>query len=417
MKNQFPRVQLHPQTLKHMKLGHPWVTEDSYTRKFPHAPFLVGTGSDRKETALLLHDENHKKIKARLWSLTPPFDISEEQFKSEFHSRLKTAFGKRKSLIQEQSRENYYLVFGESDFLPGIFLQRLKNHFVLGLYTQFWDQYLKSFIGPLIHQELKILFPELSIELWIQERNKKQEKQILNLTHPDFKEAQFVLSEYKVNYLIKINNYYDLGIYTDMSALRPVVLKKFKEFHSTENARALNLFSYTGAYSLYFLKQGFKEVVSVDLSKKYLEWLEENLKLNPQLDSAKHQSLCLSVRESFKKLNDEKRQFDLIISDPPSASSDGEKMSSSLKFYEEDLKQLLNLLAPNGMAVLFLNTHTISRKKFEEKIQSLIVSMNLQNEFSIIKRVSLENDCPSLKGFIEGDYLKGLFVQKKATHK
>lgn len=416
MKNLFPRVLLHPQTLKHMKLGHPWVTEDSFTRKFPHAPFLVGMGTDKKETALLLHDENHKKIKARLWSLTPPFDISEETFKKEFQTRLKTAFGKRKNLIQENNRENYYLVFGESDFLPGIFLQRLKNHFVLGLYTQFWDQYLKDFIAPLLISELKLLFPDLAIELWAQERNKKQEKQILNLTHPDLKEAQFLLSEYEVNYLIKINNYYDLGIYTDMSALRPVVLKKFKEFQTTENARALNLFSYTGAYSLYFLKQGFKEVVSVDLSKKYLEWLEENLKHNPDLDVSKHHSLCLSVRESFKKLHDEKRQFDLIISDPPSASSDGEKMSSSLKFYEEDLKQLLSLLAPNGIAVLFLNTHTISRKKFEEKIQSLIASMNLQNEISIIKRVSLENDCPSLKGFIEGDYLKGLFVQKKATH-
>lgn len=417
MKTPFPRVALHPQTLKHMKLGHPWVTEDSFTRKFPHSPFLVGMSADKKAAALLLHDEQHKKIKARLWSLSAPFDISEEEFKAEFHLRLKTAFSKRKGLIQENSRENFYLVFGESDFLPGIFLQRLKNHFVLGLYTQFWDHYLTSFIAPLILQELKILFPTMEIELWAQARNKKQEKQILNLTNSNINEAQFVLTEYHVNYLIKINNYYDLGIYTDMSALRPVVLKKFKEFMLPDHARALNLFSYTGAYSLYFLKNGFKEVVSVDLSKKYLEWLEENLKINPEIDSTKHLSLCLSVRESFKKLLDDKKQFELIISDPPSASSDGEKMSSSLKFYEEDLKLLLQLLAPNGIAVLFLNTHTISRKKFEEKIQSLLVSMNLQNEYSIIKRISLENDCPSLKGFIEGDYLKGLFVQKKASQK
>jgi 23S rRNA (cytosine1962-C5)-methyltransferase len=163
MKTPFPRVALHPQTLKHMKLGHPWVTEDSFTRKFPHSPFLVGMSADKKAAALLLHDEQHKKIKARLWSLSAPFDISEEEFKAEFHLRLKTAFSKRKGLIQENSRENFYLVFGESDFLPGIFLQRLKNHFVLGLYTQFWDHYLTSFIAPLILQELKILFPTMEI--------------------------------------------------------------------------------------------------------------------------------------------------------------------------------------------------------------------------------------------------------------
>lgn len=414
------RVSLHPQTIKHMLAGHPWVTEDSFTKRFPqHEKMLIGLNKDKKDFALLLNDPHHKKIKARLWKLVNTEQIKTynlDFFWDDFKKRAEESFKKRQKLIQnvETVRENFYLIFGESDFLPGIFLQKLKNHYVLGLYTTFWDEFLESSIKKILIDLLTTFFPNEEIHLWVQLRNKKQEKNLVSLTHPALRESEFTLREYGVNYKIRLNSYYDFGIYTDMSAIRPIILKKFQEINSNSNAKLLNLFSYTSAYSFYFLNAGFKEALSVDLSKKYLEWSEENYQLNPKLQAhAGHSSLCLPVQEALKKLQGEKKSFDLIIADPPSASSDGEKMSSSYKFYEEDFLNLVNLLAPKGLLVLFLNTHTISRKKFEEKIQSLILTHKLSHEIEIVKRVSLELDCPTLKGFIEGDYLKGIFVAKK----
>lgn len=414
------KVALHPQTIKHMLAGHPWVTEDSFTKRFPaQDKLLIGLNQNKKEFALLLNDPQHKKIKARLWKIAPPDEIKTYQqdlFWDDFKKRVLESFKKRYKLIQEMesTRENFYLIFGESDFLPGIFLQKLKNHYVLGLYTSFWDEYLQGPIKSMLLDLLKTTFPKEEIHLWVQQRNKQQEKNLVSLTHSNMSESEFSLIEYGVKYKIRLNSYYDFGIYTDMSAIRPIINKKFKEINKSPEPKLLNLFSYTSAYSFYFLNNGFKEAVSVDLSKKYLEWSEENFNLNPSL--VKHggySSICLPVQEALKKLSADKKYFDLIISDPPSASSDGDKISSAFKFYDEDFKSLVNVLAPKGLLVLFLNTHTISRKKFEEKIQSLIVKHQLSHEIEIVKRVSLDLDCPTLKGFIEGDYLKGIFVAKK----
>lgn len=424
LENSIPRVSLHPQTIKHIKVGHPWVTEDSFTKKFPvREKFLVGKNSDNKDFALFIHDPKHQKVKARLWSLITSdenlddnVDNMHSNFWSDFEARCTTALKKRKNLISSSERDNFYLIFGESDFLPGLFLQKFKNHYVLGTYSHFWEEYLETRIKTILLKLLQQFFQNFENHLWIQSRNKQQEKKIVNLTDPAITESQLQISEFGINYKILINSYYDFGIYTDMSAIRPIIAKKFKEISKNSSPNLLNLFSYTSAYSLYFLKENFKEVVSVDLSKKYLDWSKENLALNPELTkNGIFHSLCLPVQAALKKLKTENRSFDLIISDPPSASSDGDKMSSALKFYEEEFLNLSSLVSANGLLVLFLNTHTISRKKFEEKINSLIITHRLQNEFSIIKRIGLDNDCPTLKGFIEGDYLKGLILHRKVS--
>ncbi len=410
-----PRVKLHPQTIKYLKLGHPWVTEDSYTKKFPDSKFIVGINDRAQDEALFLQDRNHKNIKARLWSIVAPFDIDQDFFKKQLIERIKTSIQKRKWMFENEKtihgRENFYVIFGEADFLPGLFVQKLKDHYVIGSYANFWDEHIKETIFETLVTELKPSH-DITPIIWYQERNKTQEKKVINLSDPRVEQVEFTLTEFGSKLIIRINNYYDLGVYTDMSAIRPQIFKKLSEVNSNAQKSALNLFSYTGAYSLYFLKNNFKEVVSVDLSKKYLDWLEENIKLNPDFTESSHQSICAPVGKTLKDLVNNQKFFDLIISDPPSASSDGSKMSSSYKFYDEDLESMLKLLNSNGILVAFLNTHTITRKKFEDKIQTLLKQKNLDSNFQIIKRVSLCDDCPSLKGFFEGDYLKGVLIQK-----
>lgn len=414
------KVNLHPQTTKHMNAGHPWVTEDSFTKKFPlKEKFLLGVCNDKNTFNFLLHDPLHKKIKGRLWKSISSEDAkkySHESFWSDFNKRVEDSLKKRQKFIQQGliNRENFYLIFGESDFLPGLFLQKLQNHYVLSLYTNFWDEFLANEIKTILINSLKAFFPTAELYLWAQMRNKKQEKNLICLTHPELKDFDFTLIEYDLKYKIRLNSYYDVGIYTDMSALRPIILKKFKEINNSPDPKLLNLFSYTSAYSLYFLNNGFKEALSVDLSKKYLDWSLENFNLNPGIvKNGNYHSLCLSTQEALKKLRSEQKKYDLIISDPPSASSDGEKKNTAYQFYDEEFISLTQLLAPKGLLVLFINTHTISRKKFEEKINSLISQNHLSEELEIVKRVSLELDCPTLKGFIEGDYLKGILVAKK----
>ena len=117
--------------------------------------------------------------------------------------------------------------------------------------------------------------------------------------------------------------------------------------------------------------------------------------------------------KALEKLINEKSQFEVIICDPPSASSDGTTTSSALKSYEKLLPLMLKLLTSNGSLFVFLNTHAISWTKFEEKLKQIIASSEFANKINIGKRFKLNEDCLPLKGFHEGDYLKGFLIDFK----
>jgi 23S rRNA (cytosine1962-C5)-methyltransferase len=397
-----PRVNLHPASCKYLKLGHPWITADTYSNRFPKNDFfLVGVDEkNRQEIALLINDPEHKNVKARLWSLNPDDWRKPYDFKAALEDRVRAAFDKRAKLEIEKERENYYLINGESDFLPGLLVLKLKNEIVIQYYALFWKKVEKELLS--IIQEL---MPSVE-NIWIQERNFNQAKAIRSTagkTH-----SEFILTEYDVHYQIRINEYYDLGIYTDMSAIRKLMRPLLSKAKSV-----LNLYSYTGAFSVFSLKLGASSVVSVDLSQKYLTWLEENIKLNSDLDPAKHTSMCMPSEKALEKLIAESASFEAIICDPPTASSDGSTTSSALKSYEKLLPLMLKLLSRNGSLFVFLNTHTISWNKFEEKLKQIIEASEYKNQLVIGKRFKLSDDCTPLKGFHEGDYLKGLLIEFK----
>jgi 23S rRNA (cytosine1962-C5)-methyltransferase len=122
----------------------------------------------------------------------------------------------------------------------------------------------------------------------------------------------------------------------------------------------------------------------------------------------------MPCEQAMGKLILEKMKFEVIICDPPSASSDGNKFSSAIKSYESLLPQMLELLdTEKGKIFAFLNTHTISWNKFEEKLKSIIENSKFKNQVNIGKRFKLSEDCVPLKGFHEGDYLKGFLIEFK----
>ena len=400
MSKPIPKVNLHPASCKYLKLGHPWITDDSYTKKFPKdAFFLIGVDEKNKQdAALIINDPLHKTVKARLWSLNKA-DWTQD-FKTTLAERIKTAIDLRRPLMQE--RENIFLINGESDMIPGLIVQQLKNELMIQYYAMFW----KDLENELVEQ-LKLNLPHIK-DIWIQERNFDQAKAIrcVNVAKTS---SEFVLKEFDLNYQIKINQHYDFGIYSDMSAIRKNMCPYLQNKKSL-----LNLFSYTGAFSVFCLGMDFENVVSVDLSPKYLSWLEENIALNSNLKKDHHSSLCMPSEKAMDKLIDEKMKFEVIICDPPSASNDGNKISSAIKSYENLLPQMLELLdEEKGQIFAFLNTHTISWTKFEEKLKSIVDASKFKNKVVIGKRFKLSEDCLPLKGFHEGDYLKGFLIEFK----
>ncbi len=402
--NKIPECLIHPVSLKLIRNGHPWVTADNFSNKFPKSSeFIIATDDRRRGVALLLHDPYHKNIKARLWSTKAPFEREAQHFTASIQARLDQAIEKRILQKELKERENYYLCFGEADHLPGLFIIRLGDRVLIQFYTGFWNRY-----RSIIQTTLQEVFPEIKDEnCWFQLRGETRELQKLpqNAIDPERKD-EFHLQEFGLQYLIRLGSSYDHGLYTDMSSVRYSLLKFMKP-----EMKVLNLFSYTGAFSLWAMKQGALNVVSVDLSPKYIEWLQQNLALNPELDGQKHEAMTMSTDEALSRLRGEERTFDMIICDPPSSSSDGDKRTSALKSYKDLLQKMNMVLAPSGKLVLFLNTHQVSSQKFDKSIQDSLLELKLN--FKFCTRLSLGQDCPTLKGFPEGSYLKGIVLEKQ----
>lgn len=402
--SKLPRVALHPATIKHLKLGHFWVTEDSYTKKFPaNSFFLVGVNSaSREEVGIFINDPKHKHVKARLWSTLPALG----DFSEEFSKRIDIAIKKRSELKLNEQRENFLLINGENDQLPGLMVLLLKDQILVQYYALYWKE-MESDIIPLIKKSFANYFPGIPLKnIWVQERNFDQKKSIASLI--DSSTPDFVLQEFNINYQIKINENYDYGLYTDMSAIRKQMVPYISKAKSV-----LNLFCYTGAFSLFALSHGATEVFSVDLSSKYLAWLQENLLLNPSLNAGFHHSVNLATDKALTKFKSENKKFEIIICDPPSASSDGDKISNALKSYEQLLPMMLDVLESNGKIFAFLNTHQISWAKFEEKLKQIIGTSQYKDNVIIGKRFKLSEDHLPIKGFYEGDYLKGILIEFK----
>jgi 23S rRNA (cytosine1962-C5)-methyltransferase len=401
--NKIPECLIHPISVKLLRSGHPWITADNFSNRFPrHSEFIVATDDRKRPMALLMHDPQHRNIKARVWSTKFPFDREAQHFTASIQGRLDLAFEKRAQQKELAERDNYYLVFGEADHLPGLFVLKLKDRVLIQFYTSFWVRY-KSIIQTTIQE----VFPEILDEnLWFQLRGETKELQKLPQNSLDQnRRDEFHIQEFGLQYLIRLGSSYDHGLYTDMSSVRYQLRKLVQP-----GQRVLNLFCYTGAFSLWAMKLGAEFVTSVDLSPKYIEWLQQNIGLNPELNSAKHESLTASVDEALTELKSKEKKYDLIICDPPSSSSDGDKRTSAIKAYRDLLGKMDQVLMNKGKVVIFLNTHQVNLQKFEKTIQGYLGELKLN--YRLGTRLGLSQDCPVLKGFPEGNYLKGIVLEK-----
>lgn len=402
--NKIPECLIHPVSIKLLRQGHPWITADSFSNRFPRqSEFVIATDDRKRPMALLMHDPYHKNVKARVWSTKFPFDREAQHFTASIQGRLDLAFDKRIQQKELKERENYYLVFGEADQLPGLFILRLKDRVLIQFYTGFWNRY-KSIIVTTLQE----VYPEIKDEnIWFQLRGETKELQKLPQNSVDQgRRDEFHISEFGIQYLIRLGSSYDHGLYTDMSAIRYTLAKMIRPGSSL-----LNLYSYTGAFSLWAMKLGATNVVSVDLSPKYIEWLQQNLALNPELNHTQHEAMVSSVDDALTNLKKDGRTFDVIVCDPPSSSSDGEKRTSAIKAYKDLLQKMDAVLTPKGKLIVFLNTHQVSQEKFDRTLKDYFTELKLNYKMST--RLHLNQDCPTLKGFPEGSYLKGIVLEKQ----
>lgn len=176
---------------------------------------------------------------------------------------------------------------------------------------------------------------------------------------------EFIIEENGLKFIVNLSDYLDTGLFLDHRITRQMVREKSK------NKKVLNLFAYTGSFSVYAASGGADEIISVDLSKTYLNWAQRNMELNGFTDSSKYNYIHADVKRYLKTIPS--GYFDLIVIDPPTFSN-SKRMEDFLDI-ERDHAELINdclgTLSPQGLLYFSTNYRKFILNK--EHINSSVI--------------------------------------------
>lgn len=172
----------------------------------------------------------------------------------------------------------------------------------------------------------------------------------------DQREKLFSVNEDGLRFLVNLSDYVDTGLFLDHRETRKMVRERAKGKHF------LNLFAYTGSFSVYAAAGGAESTTTVDWSKTYLDWAKKNMEANG-FTGVDHQFVAEDTLEFLRKTS---QKFDLVVVDPPTFSN--KKGRDSDWDVQAEHVQLLKLigdrLSPNG--TIFFSTN-FRRFRLEEE--------------------------------------------------
>ena len=167
----------------------------------------------------------------------------------------------------------------------------------------------------------------------------------------DTKQEFFTVLENDLKFQVNLTDYLDTGLFLDHRITREMVRKEAKD------KRFLNLFCYTGSFSVYAAAGEAATVTSVDLSKTYLSWAETNMAINLLKDPSKYFYIHADVKQYLKTLAPD--SFDLIVMDPPTFSN-SKRMKDFLDIQRDHVELINDMLAATttGGTLYFSTNYT-----------------------------------------------------------
>jgi len=175
------------------------------------------------------------------------------------------------------------------------------------------------------------IIPVKNEDIFIKQRKRKANR-LDQYEKKDTQAIYFNVVEQGLQFLINLTDYLDTGLFLDHRITRQMVKNE------ADRKRVLNLFAYTGSFSVYAAAGGAANVTTVDLSKTYLNWAEQNMELNGLKNDKEHFFIHADVKQWLKTLPP--NSFDLVIMDPPTFSN-SKRMKDFLDI-QRDHVELIN---------------------------------------------------------------------------
>ncbi|HDR7655794.1 MULTISPECIES: class I SAM-dependent rRNA methyltransferase [Bacillus] len=390
-------VKIKPKFIKEIKSGYPLILKDA-----------IQNSNDVQEegTIIKVVDEKNnfvgkgyygKQNKGYGWILTRK--ESEQINQSFFESKIKSALHKRKQFYKSSDTTAFRALNGEGDGLGGLIIDYYDGYYVVSWYSEGIYTFRDEVIAAL---------QKVANFKGIYEK-KRFDTKGKYIEGDDFVagvrgEFPLIVKENGVNFAVYLNDGAMVGVFLDQRNVRKQIRDKY-----AKGRTVLNMFSYTGAFSVFAALGGANKTTSVDLANRSLSKTIEQFSVN-EVDYEAQDIIVEDVFLYFKYAAKKKMKFDMVVLDPPSFARSKKYTFSAAKDYKNLLKETIAITENNGIIVASTNCSAFDMKKFKGFIDTAFKEMN--GKYKILEEHSLPEDFRTIDQFKEGDYLKVVFIEK-----
>ncbi len=388
-----------PAAQRALRQGHPWLFAQGITdlRGDGKAGDLAVVFDEyRRFLAIGLYDPA-SPIRVRILQHATPATID----RAWLRDRLGEA-AEWRATLPETGTTGYRVVHGENDGLPGLVIDRYDTTLVVKLYSAAWLPWLAD-----VRAALDEAIPAGGIVLRLSRDVQRRPEALYGLSDgtaiagspPD----TVIFTENSLRFEADLYRGQKTGFFLDQRDNRARVEQL------AAGRRTLNVFAYSGGFSLYAARGGAPEVVSLDASAPALAAAERNFALNshiPAVASARHELLQADAFDALAAMQQAGRRFDLVIVDPPSLAGSQNQVDGALQAYSRLTGLALGVLEPGGALVMCSCSARVGAPAFFATVHRAAAQAG--RPLNELDRTGHAIDHPVR--FPEGAYLKALFA-------
>ncbi|MFE0300135.1 class I SAM-dependent rRNA methyltransferase [Priestia megaterium] len=383
--------------IKKVNKGYPLIEKDALVdgHKLQEEGVIINLVTPKNQ--FLAKGYYGKQNKGYGWILTKK---KSEQIDAAFFARkIQQAISSRHDFYASEDTTAFRIFNSEGDGIGGLIIDYYDGYYVMSWYSEGIYQFKEYVIEALKSApNFKGLYQKKRFNV------KGQYIEEDDFVAGDKGEFPLIVKENGIRFAVYLNDGAMVGVFLDQRDVRKTIRDKY-----AKGKTVLNMFSYTGAFSVAAALGGAAKTTSVDLANRSLAKTIEQFSVNG-IDHEAQDIIVEDVFKYFKYAFKKNMTFDLVVLDPPSFAKSKKHTFSAAKDYKDLLKEAIALTKPNGVIVASTNASNFDMKKFHSFIEK---AFNEKGErYKMMEQFALPSDFKTIKEFKSGNYLKVVFIQK-----
>jgi 23S rRNA (cytosine1962-C5)-methyltransferase len=365
--------------------GHPWIYREAL------APFEAAPGDfvdvfDKRGRLLAKGYVDGAAIAVRILTTHPKDSLGVSFLRQRFQEALAA-----REASPPPDTDAYRWVHGEGDRLPGVVCDRYGTFAVLKL-----DGEGALALFPAIAEAIEAPLIEAGVRgaLWRSSRKQGDRSELLFGEPPP---SEIEVREHGMRLLANLWEGQKTGLFLDHRQSRLRVRGLSRE------RRVLNLYGYTGGFSVAAGLGGARAVTTVDLARPAIDLAERSYVLNG-LEPSTHRALAEDVPTFLKRAREQNERYELVVADPPNFAPQHANREAALESYAALHASCIQLVVPQGLYLAASCSSHIRAADFLDTLRE--GSRRARRVLSLLEQSGAPFDHPRLLSFPEGDYLK-----------